>query len=325
MFIFLFKYSILEERPVVPALFLIHERKFQSHHQHLFEILRRYCKAHLRNIALATDMEIGIVNAAEAETTLKVVGCWRHLKKDIERYVHENGGKKQDSLEFIDNVFEILRVKSQNDIGKLTHDMKATWDPKLKNYFEKQIEPKIEKFACPYVSKYTKFDKFSGVTTNQSEGFNWLMKDLDNWREGPIDCVVLSFRFLQQYYLSEIKRGLAGIGNFTLREEYIHHKVDIEDINRTESAVGSYRDIVFLIKDGKFLQADHNEEVSSTSNLSNKAKAIEIQNSERIVFVPKFGCFVVLGPTGKVYTVEIFPVEKCSCLIPRAACSHFWL
>ena len=91
----LFKYSILEESPVVPALFLIHERKFQSHHQHLFEILRRYCKANLRNIALATDMEIGIVNAAEAETTLKVVGCWRHLKKDIERYVHENGGKNK--------------------------------------------------------------------------------------------------------------------------------------------------------------------------------------------------------------------------------------
>ena len=65
---------------------------------------------------------------------------------------------------------EILKAKSQNDIGKLTHDMKATLDPKLKNYFEKEIEPKIEKFACPYVSKYTKFDKFSSVTTNQSEG-----------------------------------------------------------------------------------------------------------------------------------------------------------
>ena len=31
---------------------------------------------------------------------------------------------------------------------------------------------------------------------------------------------------------------------------------------------------------------------------------------------------IYLGPTGKVYTVEIFPVEKCSCLIPHAACSH---
>ena len=39
----LFKYGILEESPVVPALFIIHERKFQSHHQHLLEILRMYC------------------------------------------------------------------------------------------------------------------------------------------------------------------------------------------------------------------------------------------------------------------------------------------
>ena len=40
----LFKYGILEESP----LFFTHERKFQSHHQHLFEILRRYWKANLK-------------------------------------------------------------------------------------------------------------------------------------------------------------------------------------------------------------------------------------------------------------------------------------
>ena len=66
--------------------------------------------------------------------------------------------------------------------------MKATWDSKLKQYFEKQKGPKIEKIAYPYVSKYTKFDKFSRVTTDQSEGFNCLMKALTNWREEPIDC-----------------------------------------------------------------------------------------------------------------------------------------
>ena len=37
------------------------EESFQSHHQHLFESLRRYCKGNLKkNIALATVMEIGI-------------------------------------------------------------------------------------------------------------------------------------------------------------------------------------------------------------------------------------------------------------------------
>ena len=34
----LFKYSILEESRVVPALFLIHERKFQNHHVKCLEM-----------------------------------------------------------------------------------------------------------------------------------------------------------------------------------------------------------------------------------------------------------------------------------------------
>ena len=135
----LFKYGIIEESPVVPAWFLNHEHKFQSHHQHLFEILRRYCKTNLKNVALATDMEMGFVNAAEAETTLKVVGCWRHLKKVIERYVHDNEGKRQDAFEFISNDYKILR--NENDIEKMTHDMKATCNPQLKHYLKKQTEP----------------------------------------------------------------------------------------------------------------------------------------------------------------------------------------
>ena len=64
------------------------------------------------------------------------------------------------------------------------------------------------------------------------------------------------------------------------------------------------------------------------SNLSNKAKAIEIQNSERIVFVPKFGCYVSIVPTGKVFTVEIFPFEKMflldspCCLLSCSGCEN---
>ena len=46
----LFKHRILEESPVVPALFFVHERKSQSHHQHLFDILRRCCKGNLKTL-----------------------------------------------------------------------------------------------------------------------------------------------------------------------------------------------------------------------------------------------------------------------------------
>ena len=54
-----------------------------------------------------------------------------------------------------------------------------------------------------------------------------------------------------------------------------------------------------VIKDGKFMREDNATEPNAKVNLSNEAKPKEIITSERVVFVPKFECFVVMGPTGK--------------------------
>lgn len=53
---------------------------------------------------------------------------------------------------------------------------------------------------------------YGGVTNNQYEAFNWVMKDLKGWKETPLDNVVLARFLLQTYYTNEIKRGLAVIG-----------------------------------------------------------------------------------------------------------------
>lgn len=54
------------------------------------------------------------------------------------------------------------------------------------------------------------YHPFSGVTTNQSEGFNSTLKRLQRWREVPVDTVVLTLYQLQAYFYNEIQRGLAG-------------------------------------------------------------------------------------------------------------------
>ena len=54
------------------------------------------------------------------------------------------------------------------------------------------------------------YSPVSGITTNQSEGFNFLMKQLQGWKELPIDTAVLSMYYLQAYYWNEWQRGLAG-------------------------------------------------------------------------------------------------------------------
>ena len=54
------------------------------------------------------------------------------------------------------------------------------------------------------------YNPLSGITSNQSEGFNCVMKCLQNWREIPIDAGVLALYYPQAFYFNESQRGLSG-------------------------------------------------------------------------------------------------------------------
>ncbi len=58
------------------------------------------------------------------------------------------------------------------------------------------------------------YNPMSGITSNQSEGFNSVLKRLQGWKEIPIDSAVLSLYHLQAFYWNEWQRGLAGMYNF---------------------------------------------------------------------------------------------------------------
>ena len=57
----------------------------------------------------------------------------------------------------------------------------------------------------------------SCATTNASESFNCVLKNLQNSKEVPGDCMSLSLLRLQQYYLSEIVRVFSDDENYPMR------------------------------------------------------------------------------------------------------------
>ena len=59
---------------------------------------------------------------------------------------------------------------------------------------------------------------------------NRVLKDLQNWKEAPLDCVVLSLYQLQVFYLNETKRGLVGVGEYSIAQEYQFVEFDHLDV-----------------------------------------------------------------------------------------------
>ena len=74
------------------------------------------------------------------------------------------------------------------------------------------------------------YNPYSGVTTNISEGFNNIIKWVNSHKKLPVDNMVLSLFYLQNSTYAEVLRGRAGLGNFSLKDEYQFAALEPEDL-----------------------------------------------------------------------------------------------
>lgn len=72
---------------------------------------------------------------------------------------------------------------------------------------------------------------YSGVTSNQSECFNSVLKRIQSWREVPVDAIVLALYHLQAFYHNEVQRGFSGLGDYCLLPEFSSAKRSPDEID----------------------------------------------------------------------------------------------
>ena len=138
----LFKHTDYIEEPVMAVLFLIHERKLTSNHSCLFRVMHEHC-GNLQDIPCLIDMELGIRNAITQETKLKIVGCWRHLRKDIEAWVGKHGGAATDKNVYVDNVYDLLRSENEANYLDSLAEKKKIWSKAFVEYYDQHISKRI--------------------------------------------------------------------------------------------------------------------------------------------------------------------------------------
>ena len=85
------------------------------------------------------------------------------------------------------------------------------WSQAFVEYYNHHIGPEVTDAAGRWILEpLGVYNGYSGVTTNQSEGFNTLLKSLTQRKESTIDSLMLALYFLQCYFSNKIQRGLAG-------------------------------------------------------------------------------------------------------------------
>ena len=208
--------------------------------------------------------------------------------------------------------------------------MRKRWDASFEEYFVKNIHPDVPKAIGRFVLEPLGiYNPYSGVTNNQSEGFNRVMKDLQGWKEAPLDCTVLALYLLQSYYNNEIKRGLSGMGEY-----HVLSSVGIVEQEQGFTPTSSPSEIVEGIRNKSIVETATNQELGEsipnhtvntgdppTRPLSGHARACKVVSEDNISFDPKLHVFNVKGTSGTTRVVTLYPRETCSCPASRD-CYH---
>jgi hypothetical protein len=193
---------------------------------------------------------------------------------------------------------------------------------------------------------------YSGVTTNQSEGFNTLLKNLTERKEYTIDSLALALYFLQCYYINEIQRGLAGLGQYSLLEQHKAlsisiHNMDLlhcfapEEIAQKlkeqrcqdlvtdlevdwtkavkeeveEEEVTSASEVVGVQEEEADIGIQHKQQAAETNQITpatQLARAHMVLQNKHCMYQPELKTFVVQG-TSCAHAVKLFPKATCTC------------
>ena len=343
-----FRHTIFDQKPIIPVAFLIHDRKFPDAHEMFLKILKDKIPNLQKKKFVVMDRESALKIAfTNVFPQCTILHCWNHIKRDLRFWLQKHGGNSDDIAIYQNDLVEIMRSDSLEAFEINIERLSAKWSQAMVSYFNDNLKDDIQYRSSKFVLEpLGLYDPYSGITNNASESMNNMIKELQKWKEGPVDVAALCFYQLQNYFFAEIRRGFARIGSYRLNSDYKSYACLPEDI-LIPQGVSHPTEIVQKIKEsennkpfdkGPLLdvsESNNNETISSFPGLPNATSVDDRQRNEgqrpsaagfsqralaeaviregRICHVANMGSFMVKGSCGERYAISLFPKERCQC------------
>lgn len=346
-----FKHILFKETPLIPLAFVIHDRKFGSVHETLFNFLKfAVPKISKKRIPIVVDREAGIRKAIKnILPDCPILTCWNHLRNDFKYWLNQKKVSPDNIRLYHHQLKQMLQCDSENEFLELSKDLTSKWTSEVVSYFEKELKTDILERSGKWVLEQFEglYDPYSGITNNLSESYNAVLKQENDWKELPVDMLALGFHFLQNFDHYEILRGLAGVGDYHLKTEFSRAKIDIHDLFIPKKLIAPSDIISYLktahvntpqlsspsaattetVEDLSDSKTEHSTPTTPKEKdtpiintmfdfpafvSSQHALAKYIVDNNLITLVPSQAAFIVQGRNGK-YCVTLFPKETCQC------------
>ena len=144
-----FRHTLFKEAPVLPAAFLIHERKFQPHHEEFLATCTKLAPS-LRKCSypVIMDEERGIVNIITSNLPAAIcLRCWNHIFQDVTRWLRAHGAKSEEISIYLTDVHDLFHQSSEVEYREMLKKVRQKWSAPFYEYYTNEIAPDITSIA----------------------------------------------------------------------------------------------------------------------------------------------------------------------------------
>ena len=175
-----FRHTLFTEDPVIPVGFLLHERKQTVCHAEFFDACCKLVPAlKTTEKPIVTDEEQAYVNViSKCMPSARHLRCLNNVIKAAERWLHSHKATSDDMLVYRSDLKELLHQPTKDQYTKLLRRMSERWSAPFFDYFNTNIHPDIASLARWAIESLGVYSPFGGVTNNQAEGINFVLKQL---------------------------------------------------------------------------------------------------------------------------------------------------
>ena len=104
---------------------------------------------------------------------MKLLYCWNHIFRDIRLWCRKHGAPSTDISFYIEDVRHLFHLESKQSYEKKLEERRDVWDAAFEAYYMQEIHPDVVQSVGRWVLEANHaYNPYSGVTNNQSEGFN---------------------------------------------------------------------------------------------------------------------------------------------------------
>ncbi len=143
----LVRHTLFSQNPVIPAIFLIHERKFKNIHErmmkHIASLVPSLSKEETK-VPLVTDEEEGIIQAIKKYLPGVVhINCWNHVLNAAKIWLRKHKACAEEIPVYVSYIRELLSQPCVEKYQEKLAYFKNTWSQAFATYYMENIHPKV--------------------------------------------------------------------------------------------------------------------------------------------------------------------------------------